>query len=237
VRTPFVLNTDAGIAQLLTEYANTHPAGLTIINTGLSTVYLGDDPHTDDSNGLPLAPGMSIVWGTSPALYAYGNSTVLLTDNAGNPQPVNLVKPVDTWNLPSTPAPNGTTVVSLSQDNPGAYTSGGVYVVATLATWATLSTGPTDLNAKLRGHFYALTPTGLVIPLLSTDAMHQAGATTAPPYKNANELIYSGSASGAALPAGGNYSINFAIDHWPTGETATNLDLQILTTGFALIPT
>lgn len=73
--------------QLVTDYATSHPDGLTLINVSQTvTLYLGDDSFTSPDNGVPLPPGMSVPWSGSQELYASvksdgGAGQIMLTDN------------------------------------------------------------------------------------------------------------------------------------------------------------
>jgi hypothetical protein len=77
----------ASAPQLVTDYATSHPDGLTLINVSETvTLYLGDDSFVSPDNGVPLPPGMSVPWSGSQELYACVRSDgdpgqLMLTDN------------------------------------------------------------------------------------------------------------------------------------------------------------
>lgn len=118
MRSTYTINPAAG-GQLITEYAGTFPGGLTVINTGQNTVYLGDDSGVSPSNGIPLTPGMATVW-SAQFLYAAAATatTILITDNASNPLTTNLptASPSDEWDWSPQTQTLGMIVAGTSSD-------------------------------------------------------------------------------------------------------------------------
>lgn len=108
MRSTYTIDPAAG-GQLITEYAGTFPGGLTVINTGQNTVYLGDDSGVSPTNGIPLTPGMATRW-SAQFLYAAAAlvTSILITDSASNPLTTNLplAPPTDVWSWPAGPFPN-----------------------------------------------------------------------------------------------------------------------------------
>lgn len=101
---------------LLTEYASTFPNGLTVINVGYSTVYLGEDALVNSTDGVPLPSGLSAAWAGGGILYAAadGPATVVITDTVAPYSGAIPLPPLsNVWSF----APSGTI-------NPGAEVAG-----------------------------------------------------------------------------------------------------------------
>lgn len=66
--------------------ARPYPA-ITIYNTGAATVYLGDDPPLNPTDGIPLSAGSVIPWDADQALYAVcpTSTTISTSSNTGVP--------------------------------------------------------------------------------------------------------------------------------------------------------
>jgi hypothetical protein len=173
-------------AQLITEYVKTYPQ-LTVINTGGSTAYLGDDSSVSSSNGVPLSPGMATVWSNSPALYAaaVAATTLLITDNASNPLTANLPPEPDVWSWTAgTPFPFGTGPLAGTSQS-GQLSPGTVQCAYKLGLQVLQSFSGNSVTLRLTSTFSGAATSLASIPV-------NTGAT-----------IYTGIVSGVVIPYGG----------------------------------